>query len=616
MDQFSRPSWPRHTLLLLACFLIGISLAQKDPEDNFCRRFGQQTAVVDRKLYIDGGIINYQPPRENFTNTFFTYNDLDSISDGDMPEFHTGLSKNGSIPSVEGGILWEDSINKRLYLYGGEFEDGPTEPFNLYSYDILYDEWHTYGSPPNSVKAASYGAGVSIPSRGEAYYYGGWLSDKSVQDWQGEKVASSGLIKYTMDSNKWSNVTGPDDTGRAEGVMVFLPVGDDGMLVYFGGGQDLHGNGTLEPQPMDEILLYDVANARWYTQKTSGDAPNDRRRFCGGATWAQDRSSYNIYIFGGRGFPPHETGYDDIYILTIPSFQWIRGPYPGYENGTGTYPKSMMSCNVIDNTQMLVIGGSYANATEKECDVPSIQGVHNMNLGKQNDEDAIWARYQDDLTTYEVPVDIRKSIGGSAKGGASETTPISGFNDPDLEVLMTRTAESGTRSATRATSTSTKTAAPSASDEPSSSSLSTGAIAGIAVGCSVASILALLGCGLLIYRRRKHYSGPRGVAAPPPQGETAMAHNPMSPGQSTSPGGWDPNQVSSPAGTTPSHGVASVVWPARNRSASELTGHPDLKRNERPVELPADENMHDMHRSELSPMSNATPPQSEWSHRY
>lgn len=276
----------------------------------------------------------------------------------------------------------------------------------------------------------------------------------------------------------------------------------------------------------------------------------------------------------------------------------------------------MMSCNVIDNTQMLVIGGSYANATEKECDVPSIQGVHNMNLGKQNDEDAIWARYQDDLTTYEVPVDIRKSIGGSAKGGASETTPISGFNDPDLEVLMTRTAESGTRSATRATSTSTKTAAPSASDAPSSSSLSTGAIAGIAVGCSVASILALLGCGLLIYRRRKHYSGPRGVAAPPPQGETAMAHNPMSPGQSTSPGGWDPNQVSSPAGTTPSHGVASVVWPARNRSASELTGHPDLKRNERPVELPADENMHDMHRSELSPMSNATPPQSEWSHRY
>ncbi|RGP76880.1 hypothetical protein FLONG3_4963 [Fusarium longipes] len=591
----------------------------KDPETNFCRRWGHQTAVVDRKLYIDGGIINYQTPADNLTNSFFTYNDLDTVSDEGMPEFHTGLSKNGTIPSVEGGILWEDSVNKRLYLYGGEYEDAATDPFTLYSYDILYDEWHSYGSPPNSVKAASYGAGVSVPTRGEAYYYGGWLSENSVPDWEGSRLASSGLIKYVMDSNTWSNVSGPDDVGRAEGAMIYLPIGDDGMLVYFGGGQDLYGNGTLEPQPMDEILLYDMANTRWYTQKTSGDAPNDRRRFCGGATWAKDRSSYNIYIFGGRGFPPFETGYDDIYILTIPSFQWIRGPYPGYENGTGTYPKSMMSCNVVDNTQMLVIGGSYANASEKICDVPPIQGVHNMNLGKQNEEDAIWARYQDDLTTYEVPIDIRTAIGGSATGGATKTTPVSGFDAPDLEVLMERTAESGTRSATRATSTSTK-APPSSSpsDEPSSSSLSSGAIAGIAVGCTIAGLLALGGCGFLIWRRRKHYSGPRGVAAPPSQGETPMAYNPTSPGQSTSLGGWEATHpVSSPAGTTPSHGVQSTAWPGHGYSASELSGHPDLKRNERPVELPADGDMHEVSYNGLSPLSDSSPQygQNEWSHQ-
>jgi hypothetical protein len=52
---------------------MGTSIAQKDPTDNFCRRFGHQTAVVDRKLYIDGGIINYQPPRENFTSEYYYY---------------------------------------------------------------------------------------------------------------------------------------------------------------------------------------------------------------------------------------------------------------------------------------------------------------------------------------------------------------------------------------------------------------------------------------------------------------------------------------------------------------------------------------------------------------
>ncbi|KAI1071762.1 hypothetical protein LB507_004924 [Fusarium sp. FIESC RH6] len=596
------------TFFLLVCCLITACLAQNDPAKNFCRRWGHQTAVVDRKLYIDGGMINYErnKAKENFTNDFFTYNDLDSVSDEEMPTFHTGLSKNATIPNVEGGILWEDSVNKRLYLYGGEYEDTPSDPFTLYSYDILYDEWHSEGSPPRSVQAVSYGAGVSIPSRGEAYYYGGWLSDKSISDWSGDRMASSGLIKYEMDSNEWSNMTGPDDVGRAEGAMVFIPIGDSGMLVYFGGGQDLSGNGTLSPQPMDEILLYDVANSKWYTQKATGDIPGDRKRFCGGATWAKDRSSYNIYIFGGRGFPPQETGYDDIYILTLPSFQWIRGPYPGYDNGTGTYPKSMMSCNVVGNAQMLIIGGSYANASDSLCDVPPIQGAHNMNFGKQNEENAMWARYQNKLTTYEIPTEIRTAIGGGKTGGATMTTPEGGFDAPDLEILMERTAKMGTRSATRATSTSTESSFPS-SDSDSSGGLSTGAIAGIAVGCSIAGILALAGCGFLFWRRRKHYSGPRGVAAPPAQSETPMAYTATSPGQSTVVGGWDLNHVSSPAGTAPSYG--------HGYATSELTGQPGYKANDAPpVELSADRDGNG-HQGGFSPVSHPSPQQNEWGHQ-
>lgn len=47
---------------LLSCFA-GLGLAQSidDPVEKFCRRFGHQTALIDRKLYIDGGIINYNP---------------------------------------------------------------------------------------------------------------------------------------------------------------------------------------------------------------------------------------------------------------------------------------------------------------------------------------------------------------------------------------------------------------------------------------------------------------------------------------------------------------------------------------------------------------------------
>ncbi|KAM0542744.1 hypothetical protein ACHAPJ_012677 [Fusarium lateritium] len=436
------------------------------------------------------------------TDTLFAYNDLDSLSSGGMPPFHANLSKNDTIPSVHGGILWEDSVNKRLFLYGGEYYQKSPQSFDLYSYDILYDE--------------------------------------------------------RCRRNRWS--------------YFFIPIGDGGMLVYFGGGQDLFGNGTLTPQPLDEIFLCDVANTRWYTQKTSGDTPGNRRRFCGGATWAKDRSSYNIYVFGGGGFAPDTTGYDDIYILTIPSFQWIRGPYPGYRNGTGTYPKSMMSCNVIDNAQMLIIGGSYANATENTYDVPTIQGAHNMNLGKQNEENAIWARYQPNLTTYAVPIDIRTAVGGTGTGGATKTTPVSGFDDPDLAVLMTRTARSGTRTATRSTETSTKKPPPPSDTNKPSSSLSPGGIAGIAVGCSVAFFLALTGCGLLVYRRRKYYSQSHGMAPPPPRNEMTMPGSAAATSPGPSQGGWDLNQSSSPAGTAPSYGGQQDAW--RTAAPSELTsGH-------------------------------------------
>jgi hypothetical protein len=274
----------------------------------------------------------------------------------------------------------------------------------------------------------------------------------------------------------------------------------------------------------------------------------------------------------------------------------------------------MMSCNVVDDAQMLVIGGTYSNATDKVCDVPIIQGAHNMNLGKQNKEDVIWALYQPKLTTYVVPIDIRTAVGGSPTGGATKTTPVSGFDAPDLAVQMERTAATGTRTATRETETSAKKTAPPSHTNNPSSGLSTGAIAGIAVGCSVAFILALSGCIVLIYKRRKYYSQGHGVAAPPPRNDMTMAGT-------AGTAGW-----ASPA--APSyHG--GQTWPAN--PPSELTSEhrsPDMHQRMSPkndfqvttgggappVELAGEGTMHDYHEG-LSPLSG-TSPHNEWTNRY
>jgi len=42
--------------------------SQKDPVNDICRRFGHQSAVIDRKLYIDGGFVNWNTIAANPLN--------------------------------------------------------------------------------------------------------------------------------------------------------------------------------------------------------------------------------------------------------------------------------------------------------------------------------------------------------------------------------------------------------------------------------------------------------------------------------------------------------------------------------------------------------------------
>lgn len=55
-------------LLAVLLLFVQVSLQQKNPISDFCRRFGHQTAVVDQKLYIDGGMVDWNPISANPAN--------------------------------------------------------------------------------------------------------------------------------------------------------------------------------------------------------------------------------------------------------------------------------------------------------------------------------------------------------------------------------------------------------------------------------------------------------------------------------------------------------------------------------------------------------------------
>ncbi|KAK0106774.1 hypothetical protein ONS95_003498 [Cadophora gregata] len=482
-------------LLGFLCLFANLSLQQKDPVKDFCRRFGHQTAVIDRWLYIDGGLVDWNPisqNRNNYTNSWLSFQDLDSSPPSiEVPQLYANLSKNQSIPSVSGGILWQDDVNKRFYLYGGEYSNiSPNAP-NLISYDVLEDNWHSLGAPSNGIQSVSYGGGVAISELGQGYILGGWLSNNSVPSWSGSPLATNSLIKYDMNSNAWTNSTGPvDSIPRAEGVMVYVPASDDGLLVYFGGVTAPLNNDTAIPAPMSLIHIYDIRSSKWYTQTAVGDTPLSRRKFCAGVVWAPDQSSYNIYLYGGKGFGANETGFDDVYILTMPSFKWIRW----WESSDGGKPHHSLSCNVVGGGQMLIIGGSFP--LNDECDSPVTWGTHNLDLGKVSGK--MWNDYSLNITSYVVPPEVISVVGGSSLGGATATAPAAGFDNGDLGVYFAQKASVAVRSPTRAVPGST-----SAPADTSSAKLSTGAIVGIAVGSAVVLIgLLLAGC-CFFWRQRK-----------------------------------------------------------------------------------------------------------------
>lgn len=73
------------------------------------------------------------------------------------------------------------------------------------------------------------------------------MSGRTTLGWKGPSIATNGLIRFDFSTGELKNISGPDNTGRAEGHMAYLPASDGGILVYFGGVEDPYHNGTFLP---------------------------------------------------------------------------------------------------------------------------------------------------------------------------------------------------------------------------------------------------------------------------------------------------------------------------------------------------------------------------------
>ena len=105
-------------------------------------------------------------------------------------------------------------------------------------------------------------------------------------------------------------------------------------------------------------------------------------------------------MYGGRG--SGNQYFDQVYVLSIPSFSWTKL----YQ---GTSPRFAHTCHLVANRQMLTVGGIGNNPlTSGPCDYQT-KGVNIFDLSTLR----FGSVYDVNAPPYVVPPQLVAKIGGS-----------------------------------------------------------------------------------------------------------------------------------------------------------------------------------------------------------
>jgi hypothetical protein len=352
------------------------------------------------------------------------------------------------------------------------------------------------------------GAGVTAASENLGFYFSGMRApDWGPIDYNTNfaDTPANTLIEIDMSimrSEKWTNSTLPSTIPpRANAELVWIPVSTQGVLVAIGGvyppeeiwPYGLNSSQTSEsksqsPDFMTSLPIYDIASQTWYMQNTSGTPPGQLTEFCSVVAAANDSSSFSVYIYGGYdGLNANDQPSDDVWILSIPSFTWIKA-----YSGASSHGRSAHRCVAPYPDQMFVIGGVHQS--QATC-VDGIIQVFNLNT----------LQFQDSYTpstwsTYEVPEVVTAVIGGNAQGGSTKTAT---WSDPNLrDIFQTKYSQPVIQYYPYpVNTTSTTSPLPSATPVPNSGTKKWVApVVGVICGLIGLTLLIL---AILLFRRRK-----------------------------------------------------------------------------------------------------------------
>lgn len=191
----------------------------------------------------------------NFSVPFETAQNITALF-GQFSKGPVGSGTSNSAPDYYDGAML--SNNEEWYLFGGLLSDsgGYTQPdgdeglyYEAYRYGVdrtFTQHTGNYKLPSGMTRYIAYGGAANGPSENKAWYFSGMRSpiwgpifESNINKSNIPSSVSNTLITLDMTTQTqetFSNVTLPDSVqGRANPDLVWVPVGEQGILVAIGG---------------------------------------------------------------------------------------------------------------------------------------------------------------------------------------------------------------------------------------------------------------------------------------------------------------------------------------------------------------------------------------------
>ncbi|RPA77524.1 hypothetical protein BJ508DRAFT_330136 [Ascobolus immersus RN42] len=490
--------------------------------ESWCWSGGHSSTVHRDKVYVIGGYIAEFSSKSRtvaemlFGNPYMFVYDFSKSSKSSIPPALPIIQPVKDMAILRDAAFWSlGDDNGKLLLSQGQFEsnlpisvDNHTEyVYNttvqsqkdgiVNTYDVHEDSWgRIRQSTTESGQLLSSTARASTTfakKAGKGFALGGRVSPTWILNPETEEFASiaydegikttflSSMLVYHSkpgEEGTWTNEETNLGVSESGTLNVLETVGKDGVLVFLG------GSSGDEWRSLDTVHVYDISQKTWHNQTTTAAYgtiyPRARNSHCSVVASSPDGTSHNIYIYGGQSSDISATALSDIWVLSIPSFQWIQiDPSNGADPAR---PAANMACESVGKhgRYMFVFGGDPVTG---RCDANGAAKLLDLTTG-------LWTKEYDFEAPYEVPVVVQKAISGFGKEGAVKSKPEGGFDDPVLEELFVSKISKA---------------------QPGSKGLSTGAKAGIAVG--VVAFVALLALAAFLFMRRRKAAHKYGVPA-------------------------------------------------------------------------------------------------------